>query len=226
MTSQKFIIFFYRKKLRTSDKKTDQEICVNQRDAAVFRDQRAAFGVIFLKKKPVCINGLGECVYQISGLYRFLFGLWVRHKPIHPQTYILANIKSLRLVRLTWIRQLEVVINLQQISFLFFFFQNKIVLVPVWGQRSLRVFLSKNKSNIFDDYWSWYGKPLNKVIRVTTRPSCVIAKILALLTERVIVQNPQVVTNGAGCSTPEMSNLGAVDLKSTQAESLLEPPIL
>ena len=75
MTSQKFIIFFHRKKLRTSDKKTDQEICVNQRDAAVFRDQRAAFGVIFLKKTSLYKWSRGVCVPNIRSVSFFVWSV-------------------------------------------------------------------------------------------------------------------------------------------------------
>ena len=37
-------------------------------------------------KKPVCRYGLGECVYQISGLYSLAFGQEVPYKPTNTFT--------------------------------------------------------------------------------------------------------------------------------------------
>ena len=54
----------------------------NPRDAAV------SLGQIFPKKKHVFRYGLGECVYQISGLYRFSFG---QDKTTEWQTHIYTS---------------------------------------------------------------------------------------------------------------------------------------
>ena len=47
----------------------------------------AALRVTFLKKKTVFRHGLGECVYQISGMYRFSFDQEAFKKPTNQHIY-------------------------------------------------------------------------------------------------------------------------------------------
>ena len=46
----------------------------------IYRNQRITAGALRFIKKTVFRYGLGQCVYQISGLFRFLFGQRVRHR--------------------------------------------------------------------------------------------------------------------------------------------------
>ena len=45
----------------------------------------------FSKKKPVFRYGLGECVYQISGLYRFRCGQNAWHRQTEKQGHIYTS---------------------------------------------------------------------------------------------------------------------------------------
>ena len=61
-------------KVKLMKNKTIDEICGNRIDTGLF-SKLATLRVLFRKKqKNVFRYGLGECVNQISGLYRFSFG--------------------------------------------------------------------------------------------------------------------------------------------------------
>ena len=77
-------------KVKLMTNKTIDEICGNRIDTGLF-SKLATLRVLFRKKqkKNVFRYGLGECVNQISGLYRFSFGQEVPYKPkTHRPTHV------------------------------------------------------------------------------------------------------------------------------------------
>ena len=86
------ILFYYSENIYAS--KVIKDICVNPCDTTVFQGHLSS-GSLFPKKKQFFIFGLGECVYQISGLYLFSVGpkgAVQTDKQSHRHTYLKVKI--------------------------------------------------------------------------------------------------------------------------------------
>ena len=60
-----------------------------------FLDASGPYGHFFEKKKKSIFSyGLGECVYQISGLHRFSFGQGTRDETTHTHTHTSIRVKT------------------------------------------------------------------------------------------------------------------------------------